>query len=725
MERVGDPQDLENIISAKLKSMTLREKLGQCVMIEPCFCLEECNKDDRETSYTGIGDPDFLNKLINDYHIGLFLFGGVSRIGDDSPEAWVNYFNQVNAVVAKTQNKVPMLYGVDAVHGVNFIRGSTIFPHNLGVVASWNTELAKDYARIVSDELKSLGINLNFAPTIDISRDQRWGRVYESLGEDAFLGAKMSKAFINGMQNNGKVAACAKHFIGYGDSGNGMDRTPANLSDREILEHHVPPFKAAIDEDVLAIMVNGGDVNGVPMPASKKMMKGLLREKLGFKGVTMSDWEDVLRLVSRHKIVPTKKEAIERAFNAGLDMNMAVADLKAVDIMESLVDEGRISMDRVNEAVGNVLRMKLKLGLFEAEGLKPEEARHRMGNKTSKALASTMVLESLTLLKNNHHILPIKKTTKSILITGQRANTKRHLCGGWTLSWGSAEEDELTCTTILEAIQATVLQETTITYAPTLEALAELNVTKDSFDLCISIVGEEPHSEWIGDTRDLMMEEEEQELLTAAVATGIPVVMVATIGRPQNLLWAKEHVEAILWSYLPGTEGAKPIADVLFGNCNPSGRLPITFPRDANQIPIAYNARKYICPEMNTTYEPLFPFGYGLSYTDYRYDKLVVAKEVKQGQDLVVSVTVTNIGEMDGATVVQLYLADSYASVTRPFKSLKAFKKVFLRAKESTVIPLIVASEDLGLYDEELDYVIEKRMIEVQIAGLKQTFRII
>ncbi len=450
-QKVEDNSVLEEKVKDLLGKMSLREKLGQCVMIEPCFCLEELNDNDDDEQYDSILDDRFLDKLINDYHIGLFLFGGVSRIGDDSPGAWVDYFNDLNGFVSKTKSKIPMLYGIDAVHGVNFLQGSTIFPHNLGVAATWNTELAASYTEYVGDELASIGINVNFAPTIDVARDQRWGRVYESLGEDPYLASRMSEALIGGMQSNGKVAACAKHFVGYGESSNGMDRTPANLSDRSILETHLPPFKAAIDNDVLAIMVNGGDVNGVPMPASKRLMTDLLRGDLGFRGVTMSDWEDVYRLKSRHRIAKTRKDAIERSFNAGLDMNMAVSDLKAVDLMEELVEEGRISMERVDEAAGNVLRLKHKLGLFDPYTLNPEEATAMSGCEKSKQLARQTVLESLTLLKNDNALLPLSKDVKSILVTGERANTKRHLCGGWTLSWGSAEESELDCMTVWRA----------------------------------------------------------------------------------------------------------------------------------------------------------------------------------------------------------------------------------------------------------------------------------
>ncbi|MFT5481658.1 MAG: beta-glucosidase, partial [Halieaceae bacterium] len=261
----------EKQIKDLLADMTLREKLGQCVMIEPCFCLEERVGEEFGESYDGILDPAYLAKLLDEYGIGSFLFGGVSRVGDGSPEAWAEYISKVEEHVTKTRLKIPMIYGIDAVHGVNFMKGSTIYSHNLGVAATWNPDLAKDYASLVGAELMAIGFNCNFAPTIDVARDQRWGRVYESMGEDPYLASRFSEALVQGTQVSGYLAACAKHFVGYGESSNGMDRTQADLSERSILETHVPPFEAAIESGVLSIMVAGGDVNAVPVPASKKM----------------------------------------------------------------------------------------------------------------------------------------------------------------------------------------------------------------------------------------------------------------------------------------------------------------------------------------------------------------------------------------------------------------------------------------------------------------------
>ncbi|MFT5484541.1 MAG: beta-glucosidase, partial [Halieaceae bacterium] len=499
----------------------------------------------------------------------------------------------------------------------------------------------------------------------------------------------------------------------------------ADLSERSILETHVPPFEAAIESGVLSIMVAGGDVNAVPVPASKKMLTGLLRDRLGFKGVTISDWEDVYRLHSRHKVAVDRKEAIARAFNAGLDINMAVADIGAVDIMVELVEEGRIAIERVDEAVRNVLYVKCKLGLFDQQPVDIENAGTLVGSAESRATGKQIALQSMTLLKNEAGLLPLSKSTKSILVTGSSANSKRHLCAGWTLGWASAEEEDLNCKTVLESIREIVSPGTQITHVEDLQQLQALDLTKEDFDVCISVVSEEPHAEWFGDSMDLKLEEGETAMLEAASATGLPVVMLSLLGRPLDICWAAENIAAILWAYSPGTEGAAAIAEVLFGDFNPCGKLPISFPRNASQIPVVYNARNYQSDEINTRYDPLYPFGHGLSYTRFEYSELQVPATVAVGQGLDLTVGVKNVGEVDGCEVVQIYLRDVYASVSRPLKSLKAFARVELKPGEMQTLHLSLTPRQLSLYNEDLDFVEEPREIDVLVGDQTSRFTLI
>jgi len=715
--------EIEHKITNMLSKMSIREKIGQTVMIEPCFLYDKLQSEGH--NFFSMTDPRFLDIMYEQYNIGLLLYGGVSRIGNDSAFDWANYIKTSNEYTRKTRLKIPMLYGADAVHGVNFVKGSTIFSHNLGVASTWNEELVYKYGEVVGKEMNSIGVNVNFAPTIDVARDQRWGRVYESLGEDPYLASVMSEALVSGMQNDKQIAACAKHFVGYGESSNGMDRTPADISERSLKENHIPPFKKAIQAGVNAIMVNGGDVNGTPMPMSKKFMTTLLRDELGFKGITISDWEDVYRLIDRHRTARDKRDAIKKSFNAGLDMSMAVADLDAVDIMEDLVKKGEIKVERLDQAVGNILRVKYELGLFEQDPVNVEKAVALNGNQESKNIAKEITLESMTLLKNENSLLPLSKTLNSILVTGKAAHSKRHLCGGWTLSWASADENDLNCPTILDAIKATVSSTTKVTYASSLEELNRLNPTPSQFDVIISIVGEEPHSEWLGDSMNMHIEDDEFALLKSAKNTDIPVVMISILGRPQKLLWMQENIPAILSAYYPGTEGAFPVAQTIFGDFSPSGKTAITYPKDGNQIPILYNARRYQSWEINTKYDPLYPFGYGLSYTRFEYTNLVLPSQTKIGAGIDVQLTVKNTGEMAGKEVVQVYLEDLYASVTRPLKSLKAFRKIHLEPQEEKTLVIHLDSEALSLYDEELVLVEEPRVIKLLVGNLSQQFEIL
>ena len=716
----GFDQQIEDLMAA----MTVREKLGQCVMIEPCFCLAERTSEAFGDDYQDECDPAYLSMLLDDYNIGMFLFGGASRIGDGSARAWAEYIALLTEHAAGTRHKIPLMFGIDAVHGVNFMKGSTIFSHNLGTTATWNPRLVERYAQGVGAELLSIGFNCNFAPSVDVARDTRWGRVYESLGEDPYLAAQIGGALISGLQSNDGLAACAKHFIGYGESSNGMDRTQADLSRRSILEMHAPPFQEAIARGLLTLMVSGGDVNGVPVPVSKRLLTDLLRDSLGFEGITMSDWEDVERLYSRHKIATDRKEAIIRAFNAGLDVNMAVSNIAAVDDMEAAVAEGSISMERLDQAVRNILLTKFKLGLFSREPVNVARAGALVGSDESRSVAGQIALQSMTLLKNRDDILPLSRGVKSILVTGKAAASKRHLCGGWTLGWAGADEDDLQCQTILDALREIVSPNTRITHVDDASQLQGMDMSEHDFEVCISVVSEEPHAEWYGDSMELGLEPDENEMLRAAVATGIPVVMVAVLGRPLNVTWAEANVAAMLWTFLPGTEGAGPIAQILFGEANPSAKLPISFPLDGSHVPALYNARSYESEEINTWYEPLFEFGYGLSYTQFAYSNLSVPEVVEAGETVEVSVSVQNTGKMDGCEIVQLYLRDIVASVTRPLKSLKAFERVHLKAGESKTVTLSLGPDELSLYDEDLEFVEEPRRIRVLVGDQARELRI-
>lgn len=698
---------IEKQIEFLLNKMTLREKLGQTIMIEPVICLDYMNENG--ANYNGLLDPNYLHKLLVEYKVGFFLYGGVTRIGEDKLNDWAKHINGINSFL-KEHNEIPLLYGVDAIHGVNFVKETSLFTHNLGAVSTFNPKLVNEYASIVTKELSSIGINCNFAPTIDVARDQRWGRVYESLGEDPFLASKMSSALVEGLQSN-QVAACAKHYVGYGESYNGMDRLPASLSERSLKEIHLPPFEAAIKSGVKTIMINGGDVNGTPMPMNKRMMTDVLRNELNFKGITMSDWEDVERLETKHHTAKDKRDAIKKSFNAGLDMSMVVTDLKVIDIMEELVQSGEISVERVNQAVTNILRVKYELGLFEYPSIPLEDVENRIYKEEAKEMNRLLTKESLILLKNDNQVLPLSKDIKKILLLGKSANSMRHMCGGWSLNWASANEEDLDFNTIYQELKQ-YLPNTEIVHIEEIGQLKDLDVT--SIDACISVISEEPHSEWLGDTTTMEIEHEDYQLLKEAKGLALPTVVLSMIGRPLDVRWIDEFVDSLLWIYYPGSEGALPVLETVFGDNNPSGKTPITFPKQSNQIPIYYNAKRY----GEGMYEPLYPFGHGLSYTTFEYSNIHIPD--RTNGDLEISLTVKNTGDKPGHETVLVYTRDVYASVTTPIQSLKGFDKLYLNVGEEKRISITITKDDLSLFDSSLQKVFEHREIEVIIKDYKQ-----
>lgn len=702
-------------IDELLKNMTIKEKIGQCVMIEPVFLFESINENDK---YTGLQDEKFLNLLINEYHIGTILFGGITRIENDLPIEWARYLKKINDFSRKS-NKIPMLIGVDAIHGVNFVKGTTIFSHNLGVASTWNPKLAETYMDTVGKELVGMGINLNFAPTIDVARDPRWGRVYESLGEDQLLASRLSTALVTGLQKDKQIAACAKHFIGYGESNYGFDRTPADITERTLKEIHIPPFKAAIEAGVKSIMVNGGDLNGIAVPASKKVITNLLKEELNFHGIVMSDWEDVSRLITRHRIARNKSEAIKRSFNAGLDMSMIVSDLETLELMEKLVRNNEITMERLNQAVKNILQVKADLGLYKQDYIDLIKTDNNGYKESTRLVAKQIAEESFVLLKNDF-VLPLNNDHKRILLTGKTANSRRHLCGGWTLNWASANEEDLHFETIYDVLSKK--SNLDVVYAENLNELKNVDLSK--FDKIISIVGEEPHSEWLGDSYDMEIEQDEKDILEYLRDLSQSVIVVSLLARPQNVKWIDDFAKAILWAYTPGSEGAKAIVDMLFGVVSPSGKTPITFPKSANQVPLHYNMRGYFSGEIISKYDPLYPFGYGLSYSKFEYSELDALDSIKQNETLIVKVKVKNIGKFIAKEVVQLYMTDMYASVNRPLKQLKAFEKIELKPDEEKEVTLTVTSYDLSFYDEFMNYVNEPREVKIMVSNLEKVIKI-
>ena len=693
-----------------LSRMTLREKVGQVTQIEIHRLMDGFwNK--------GPLDEGWLETVIIDYGVGSILSGGDGSPVNNSPKEWAEMTNMIQEWSMKSRLKIPILYGIDAVHGHNNVIGATIYPYNLGLAAAFNEELTREYAALTAEEIAATGIQWTFAPVLDVAVDPRWGRTHETFGEDPYLVSILGQRQIEGFQRSGKIIACAKHFTGYSAPKNGMDRQPAEISERDLREIHLPPYRAAFDAGVGSIMINSGAVNGVPAHASKWLLTDILRKEMGFKGLAVSDWEDVGKLVNVHRAVSNMDEALTTAYNAGMDLNMVPMDLNVVDSLEKLVKDGRIPVERIDDAVRNILREKFRLGLFEQRVVDPKEASKLIGSKQSKELARTLARQTMTLLRNEKKTLPLSKKVKSLLIAGPSADSLSRLCGGWTIHWQGAQEHELSGETVLEAIQKKV-PKAKVTYINDARNSKKLVKEAKGADAVVVVVGEKPYAEQHGDNSSLRLSQSEERIITVLQKANIPYVLVVAAGRPLILPGDEKAAPAILWAYLPGTEGGPAIADVLFGDYNPSGRLPITFPRNTKQFPVAYYYRE--AKDAN----PIYPFGYGLSYTKFSYSNLEVPKQIQRGQTAQISVKVKNTGAVAGEHVVLLFLKDEKGTVTPLNETLQGFTRVSLKPGEEKSVSFKLTAEQRYLLDKNLKPVEEPGDFTIKVGNLTKVMNV-
>lgn len=704
----------EERVNELLKEMTLREKAGQLAMIE-------IHRLDRKLWNADEFPPEWLlspvdpceegiENVIARYGVGALLSGGSSKIMEDHPEGWADFLNRLQESARKTRLGIPLFYGVDAVHGVSFLKGSAVYPHNLGIAAAFNPDIARAAGRQTAAELAALGMNWAFAPTVDVARDPRWGRTYETLSEDPFLASCIGSAMIEGLQESGEVMACAKHFIGYSNSNNGRDRAPADISERTLREVHLPAFRSAVKSGVGSVMFSSGETNGVPCHASHRLGTRLLREEMGFEGIAVSDWEDIQRLVWFHHVAPDFDSAVERAYLCGLDVYMATTDLGFIDRLVYLVEQGRVSQERLDEAVRRVLRAKFALGLFDRHICSPAIAKRDIGSFRSRELALQAAREGTVLLKNED-ILPLTKQVKSILVAGSAADSRAVFCGGWTIQWQGALESELEgVKTLSEALQER-LPDTKIIRVNESDAPETIREAAASASLAVVAISEPSHAEGHGDLPDLEISYSQKEMIKLIAQCDIPVILTGIVGRALILKEIEPLTRAILWSFLPGTEGASAIADILVGCYNPCGRLPLSFPREVGQLPVFYNGRG------NALYDPLYPFGFGLSYTRFEYTGLEIHGTRIAGLEC--SVLIKNTGKMPGEETVLLFTSADISPVVRPAKELKAFGKLHLAPGEEKRVTLSVSSSDLRYLNEELIEVEECGTLKILVGPLE------
>ena len=715
-------------IVALIKKMSIEEKAGQMTQIDLGVIAEGgiCALKNPQTI-----DLKKIQEAISKYHIGSILNVGCGS-GTISLENWHKILNTIYLENARlSKNNIPILYGIDAIHGANYTIGATLFPQQIAQAATWNPALVKKGYEITAYEVRATGIPWNFSPVLDLGRQPLWSRFFETFGEDVYLAKTMTKVAIEGYQGNDvsnpyKVASCMKHFLGYSMPLSGKDRTPAWISDRELREYFLPTFQTAISSGAKTVMINSGDINGTPVHANKDILTKLLRNELGFKGVAVTDWEDIYKLVNVHRIAKTKKEAVKMAIMAGIDMSMTPNDFEFTTLLVELVKEGSIPESRLDLSVKRILQLKKDLALFSQTEF--EQSKYPLfGSEEHAKVSYDVAKESMTLLKNKNNILPLKSNDK-IFVCGPAANSLNLLNGAWTHTWQGVDASYNTKNkfTILEALQnqngLNVSYELGVSIDSIQNIEACLREAKKA-DKIIICVGETPSTEIVGNINDLTLSFPQIELINQLATLEKPIILVCNFNRPRILNVIESKVDAILYSYLPGDEGGKAIKDVLVGIENPSGKLPFTYPRFVNSfVHYDHKATEDLDVDFSmNAYKPQFDFGFGMSYTTFEYSNLIVSDtNFYDKQKITVSVIVKNSGKVKGKEVVQLYYNDLVASITPSVKKLTKFSKIELKPNETKKIEFEIKKSDFSFINKDLKRVTEPGEIELIINNLKK-----
>lgn len=713
--------DVNSRVNDLMSRMSLEEKAGQMcqyvgiqhmLMASGNLTEEEMKKSDAQGFYPGI-DADDIRNLIREGKIGSFLH-----------VLTVKEANELQKIAQESRLGIPLLIGIDAIHGDALVSGTTVYPSPITQAATWNDSLQRQASSQTAKEMRATGTHWAFTPNIDVLRDPRWGRSGETFGEDPYLVGNMGVATILGLQSaklsNGKnVIACAKHLVGGSQSVNGINAAPTDVSWRTLMEIFLQPYKRAIREaNVYSIMTAHNEVNGIPAHMHKKLMTDLLRDQWGFKGFYVSDWNDVSRISTLHKVAENFKEATKLAVGAGLDMHMHGPEF--LENVVSLVNEGKLSKERVDQACRLILEAKFRLGLFENSIVDEEEAEASVFTSEHKKTALEQAEEAMTLLKNDG-ILPLKKGQK-IFITGPNANNMTTLG-----DWASPQPEENLITVVEGMKQKAKSTNSTINYYDIGERSKEITdpmISKavenaKSSDVIMLVLGENsfrhdwPHKT-TGENIDrasLHLSGNQLPLAKELKKLNKPMVIVYVSGSQISEPWLQENANAILNAYEPGIMGGVAVAETLFGENNPGGKLPVTIPRTVGQLQMVYNHKPstYKHKYHGTPKTPLYPFGYGLSYTSFKFSKPELSvSETDLSSPVEVSFTVTNTGAMAGEEVAQMYIRDDFSSITRPVKELKAYRRIHLDPGETKEVIFKITPEKLAFYDMDFNRIVEK-----------------
>ncbi len=711
--RAGASAYLEKRVDSTLCRLTLEEKVGQ--MMEVVIDVVGT------TNAQGLFEIDSnkLDSLFSLYKVGSLL----NAPGTVAPTArqWESYMAKIQEASMRILG-IPCIFGLDQNHGSTYIQGGTLFPQNINVAATFNRDLARRMAEATAYETRAVSVPWTYSPTVDLGRDPRWPRMYENFGEDCLLNAVMGREMVLGFQGENPdsidrwhVGTSLKHYLGYGVPFSGKDRTPAYIAPAELREKHFAPFLAAINVGALSVMVNSASVNGMPVHANRELLTTWLKEETGWDGVVITDWADINNLFTREMVAHDKKDALQMAINAGIDMIMEPYRADACELIIQLVKEGRIPESRIDDAARRVLRMKYRLGLFEhpVQRLKDYP---KFGGKEFAALAVETAEQGMVLLKNVGDVLPVAKG-KRLLVTGPNANRMRCLNGGWSYTWQGHRTDEFASqyNTIYEALadkfgkdnvklcQGVTYSEKGKYYEEDAHDIASAVAAAQQADIIVACIGENSYCESPGNLSDLNLSFSQKELVKALAATGKPLVMILNEGRPRLLADIEPMADAVVDIMLPGNYGGDALANLLAGDANFSGKLPFTYPSEINSL-VNYDFKRSQesktmagAYDYNARVTQQWSFGYGKSYTTFEYSRLCVDKTVFHADDaLMVSVDVTNTGQREGMESVLLYSSDLVASMVPDGRRLRDFVKVKLQPGETRTVSFHLKASDLA-----------------------------
>lgn len=718
----SDQERVEDLLTR----MTLEEKVAQmCQYVglnylsseNESSLTEEILNSDSKASYKGFLKKD-IAQMVVDGKIGSFL-----HVLEPQES------NILQALALKSRLKIPLIIGIDAIHGNGMVKGTTVYPSPITISSSFTDTLAYQVGIQTAKEIRAAGSHWAFTPNIDVLRDPRWGRVGETFGEDPLLVSNMGSSMIKGLQETNKVIACAKHFIAGSEPVNGLNSSPMDISDRNMREIYLKPFKKAVESGVYSVMAAHNELNGIPCHMNKYLMTDILREELQFKGFIVSDWMDIERIHTLHKIAENTKDASLLSVDAGMDMHMHGPYF--LEHIVELVKENKISEKRINASARKILLTKFKLGLFENPFIDLEELGNKIFTKEHKNTSLEIARKSIVLLKNSNRTLPINFEKKTrILVTGPNANNHAIL-GDWT-----KPQPEENVVTIFEGINKIGSEKgfqvdffdsnSDILNISENDILSTVDIAKD-YDYVFVVVGDNSlrhlnKKKTAGENMarsNINLAGNQLELVKKLQNLPNKLVVVYVNGKPIAEPWIEENIDAIIEAWEPGSFGGQAVGEIIFGDVNPSGKLPLTFPRSVGQLQMVYNHKpsQYFHKYAQEKITPLYPFGHGLSYSEFVYSNLVVKKSSLKDSIINISFSITNESEFEGEEVVQLYFRDSYSSVTRPVKELLDYKRISMKPNESKQIYFNIPIKKLAFYDINMKYCVEKGNFEFMVGG--------